>query len=694
MDNDNPEALLRHNRRRVLLLGILPVLAVMLAVFLLGIWRYNSGDVNNTDGPQAFEQITQLTIEQLESLPDGSSITINRANQLVINGQLTANQAITIVPGSQPQNPDIGTIYYDEVQNSLNYFDGDQFVSLASVVGDLEICYIGQDCGFLTSADLPDDISLPVAVNVTNLTDNGVLLGNGSGPIQATAAPVGGQVLVGSSGGVPIFKTISGDISLTASGATNLGSNTVGSGELVASGVTAGTYGNGSDYPIFTVDSDGRITSASTLALPGGGGGVTALNSLTGALDLNGTANQIIVNSGGSTITLSTPQDIAVASSPTFTGLSLTANLIVNGASTLGDGLADAVMVNGTIQGGSPFVFEGTVADAFETTFVINNPTTDNSISFPNISGEVSLLGQTIDDLEVSDSITIGPLGSVDDNALSANVSLLGPSIDGSEISDGTVANIDLANSSITITAGLGLSGGGLVSLGGSVSLQNAFGASIDSVEITDGTISLIDIGQNGCSGGDVLEWNGAAWACDPDDGSGASVTSLRGLSGALNLVGTANEIDVSDDTIDTITVGLPSAVTIDTLTLTNDLTVANGGTGASTFTSNGLIYGNGAGALLVTAAGTPGQVLVANGSNVPTFVSFSGDVVVDATGTTTIQADSVALGTDTTGNYVATITNGNGISGSSASEGGTPTIALGNLTANWQQTGAFDIVL
>src|SRR5690606_28765166 len=38
--------------------------------------------------------------------------------------------------------------------------------------------------------------------------------------------------------------------------------------------------------------------------------------------------------------------------------------------------------------------------------------------------------------------------------------------------------------------------------------------------------------------------------------------------------------------------------------------------------------------------------------------------------------------------------TAGNGISGSSSTEGGTPVIALSNLTADWLQSGAFDLVL
>ena len=39
---------------------------------------------------------------------------------------------------------------------------------------------------------------------------------------------------------------------------------------------------------------------------------------------LTGTANEVIVTNGAGTITLSTPQDIATSSSPTFAGMTLT----------------------------------------------------------------------------------------------------------------------------------------------------------------------------------------------------------------------------------------------------------------------------------------------------------------------------------------------------------------------------------
>ena len=57
------------------------------------------------------------------------------------------------------------------------------------------------------------------------------------------------------------------------------------------------------------------------------------------------------------------------------------------------------------------------------------------------------------------------------------------------------------------------------------------------------------------------------------------------------------------------------SSVTITggTITGITDLVVQDGGTGAGTFTSNGIIYGNGTGALQATAAGTDGYFLYSN---------------------------------------------------------------------------------
>ncbi len=60
--------------------------------------------------------------------------------------------------------------------------------------------------------------------------------------------------------------------------------------------------------------------------------------------------------------------------------------------------------------------------------------------------------------------------------------------------------------------------------------------------------------------------------------------------------------------------------------------------------------------ALSKLASGTSGQIIVANSSGVPTYVTLSGDATISNTGVLSIGANNVALGTDTTGNYVATI--------------------------------------
>ena len=62
--------------------------------------------------------------------------------------------------------------------------------------------------------------------------------------------------------------------------------------------------------------------------------------------------------------------------------------------------------------------------------------------------------------------------------------------------------------------------------------------------------------------------------------------------------------------------------VTSGTWTTPAQLTVGFGGTGASTFTSNGILYGNGTGAISVTAAGTDGYFLKSN-SGTPAWTNI-----------------------------------------------------------------------
>ena len=117
------------------------------------------------------------------------------------------------------------------------------------------------------------------------------------------------------------------------------------------------------------------------------------------------------------------------------------------------------------------------------------------------------------------------------------------------------------------------------------------------------------------------------------------------GAAGALTLTGTAFSANVDDSTIEISS---------------NALQVKDSGITASQLATNSV----------TTAKITDANVTAAK---LAATLDLSGKTI-------TLPANSVALGTDTTGNYVATITAGTGISGSSSTEGGTPTIALSHL--------------
>lgn len=68
-------------------------------------------------------------------------------------------------------------------------------------------------------------------------------------------------------------------------------------------------------------------------------GGISSLNSLTGALNIAGTANQVTVSAVGSTITLATPQSIGTASSVTFGTIFSSGNIGTNGVVTAAGGV-------------------------------------------------------------------------------------------------------------------------------------------------------------------------------------------------------------------------------------------------------------------------------------------------------------------------------------------------------------------
>ncbi len=116
--------------------------------------------------------------------------------------------------------------------------------------------------------------------------------------------------------------------------------------------------------------------------------------------------------------------------------------------------------------------------------------------------------------------------------------------------------------------------------------------------------------------------------------GSGTgTVTSGGGTTGAIPLFTTSQNIEDSilSQSGGNIAVGGTLSVT-GALTLGSALSVANGGTGATSLTANGVVVGNGAGALSSVAAGGAGLCLVST-AGAPTWGSCAGGGVTSLNG-------------------------------------------------------------
>ena len=121
-------------------------------------------------------------------------------------------------------------------------------------------------------------------------------------------------------------------------------------------------------------------------------------------------------------------------------------------------------------------------------------------------------------------------------------------------------------------------------------------------------------------------------------------------------------------------------------------LPVVAGGTGATTLTSNGVLYGTGTTAIGATAAGTTGQILVGNTGAAPSWATVSSSLVSSfSAGTTGFTPSSATTGAVTLagtlnvangGTGVATLTGlayGNGTSAFTAATGSQISTAIGS---------------
>jgi hypothetical protein len=355
--------------------------------------------------------------------------------------------------------------------------------------------------------------------------------------------------------------TISGD-----TGITTVASNQGLSIDLDDTAVTPGSYGSQTQIPTFTVDQQGRLTAASTVAVAtaltvDGDSGTGDVDLLTDDLQITGTANEIVTTSSKSgtdvTLNIALPDDVTIGND-----LTVTTDLDVGGSNFTVAGATGNTVIEGNLSvNGS--------------TINLGNGLSDNVV----VSGNLTVQGTTT----TVESTTV----TIDDPVLA--------------LADNTTSN-----TSDGLDRGVRFKWGT-----GSAVATGFFGFDIQTerfVFTKDETVTSDDFSTpwSDAEFGDVYA-------------TGADIGNIKiGLT-------SDNEIDtVSGNlTIDsaggTVTVDDNLSVT-GTVTLTNDLAVTEGGTGVSSFTDNGVLYGDGSNALDVTAAGSQYDILQAGAGGVPVF--------------------------------------------------------------------------
>ena len=224
----------------------------------------------------------------------------------------------------------------------------------------------------------------------------GILKADGTNAFTTVTAPTG--TIVGTSDTQTLTnKTISSasnTISITESDISDLGSyitasstDTLTNKTIDAASNTLSNIGNASLTNSSITVTDGTTSTATSLG---------------GTITFTGTSNEIEVGESSGTITVGLPSDVTIGNNLTVTG-----DLTVNGTTT--------TVNSTTIEITNSFTFEGSTADAFETTLGVVDPTADRTINLPDVSGTV---------------ITTGNLSSI-------------TALDATSIADGSISNTE-----------------------------------------------------------------------------------------------------------------------------------------------------------------------------------------------------------------------------------------------------------
>jgi hypothetical protein len=420
-------------------------------------------------------------------------------------------------------------------------------------------------------------------------------------------------------------------------------------------GLSAGTYGSTTQIPSVTVGANGRVIAITTnnvatnLNIRGDdNGNIIPINLLSDILSLRGgqgltsTASNVVAEG---IITFDVDSSVVRANTPITlqtidSSLTINGNLTVLGTQTTINTQSYVVLdpmiylaANNTVADAVDIGFAGTYNDGSQrATGVFRNAGNKEFYVFDNYDKALN----SNNEIDVADASF---------RAANVNASYFKGNVIATTISSGAlslstalpVASGGTGQSSFTtgqVIIGSGINGLGQLANVSSINTSVAANVTVNNLttdvygrvtNYTTQAISGLTVTQGGTgvatfSSGGLLIGNGT-------DAVGQLANSNYVLTGTLSTAKTITSLTV--DAYGRVTAATGADINIDTSQIgSGTLGVVRGGTGAATFTTNGITYGNGTGAIQVTAAaGTAdqswsNQILTTTNAGVPVWTT------------------------------------------------------------------------
>jgi hypothetical protein len=410
--------------------------------------------------------------------------------------------------------------------------------------------------------------------------------------------------------------------------------------DLTASGVAAGTYGGTTNIPVFTVDNDGRLSSAANVSVAtdlaiAGDTGTDTLSLLTDTLTFVG-ADGItsVVDGDGNNVAFSVDNTvIRTTGDQTITGdLAITGNLVITGNTITQDvstistedsliklaanNVADAIDIGFYGQytnGGTKY--SGLVRDATDGIFKLFTDEevdpTDNVVAYGaenRATIEANFTGGNVSGLFSDIAVADGGTGR---GTFTAGSILIGNGTSGLLVlaNTGTAGTYGTANTIPVISTD---------AYGRVTNITNT-SVEIAADRVTSGVFPIARGGTNNntYTTGTITYFDGT------------KIASLANTGTAGSYGQASRTLAITTDAYGRVSSVSNNAIAIDTSQLiTGTLGVARGGSGASSFTVKGVIISNASsttGALSALTSPTEGHVLQINSSGAPTFAHLNG---------------------------------------------------------------------